>query len=64
MLSEWFLRRTSMLDSLYVVPPPRVLARTIRRNTGAWLAERRGRRAGTAAVPDYVDAESATSCSM
>ena len=60
-LTEWFLRRTSMLDSLWVVPPPRVLARAIRHNTGAWLAERRGRRAGTAAVRDYVDAESTTS---
>ena len=50
-LTEWFLRRTSMLDSLWVVPPPRVLARAIRHNTGAWLAERRGRRAGTALRP-------------
>ncbi len=51
-LTEWFLRRTSMLDSLWVVPPPRVLARAIRHNTGAWLAERR---AGREAVPHFVD---------
>jgi hypothetical protein len=41
-----------------------VLARAIRHNTGAWLAERRGRRAGTTAVPDYLDAESTSSHSM
>ena len=63
-LTEWFLRRTSMLDSLWVVPPPRVLARAIRHNTGAWLAERRGRRPGTASVQAYLDAQSTKSRSM
>lgn len=43
-LTEWLLRRTSLLDSLYMVPPPRLIARAIRHNAGAWLAERRQRR--------------------
>lgn len=42
-LAEWFLRRTSLLDSLYVIPPPRMIAHAVRRNSAAWLAERRGR---------------------
>lgn len=50
-LTEWFLRRTSMLDSLYVIPPPRMIARTVRLNAGAWLAERRAGRSR-----DHVDA--------
>ena len=40
-LAEWFLRRFSLLDSLYLVPSPRLVARTIRHNTRSWLAERR-----------------------
>jgi 2-polyprenyl-6-methoxyphenol hydroxylase-like FAD-dependent oxidoreductase len=63
-LAEWFLRRTSMLDSLYVIPPPRVLARTIRHNCGAWLAERRERRGAVATAPDYVDVEPSKSRSV
>jgi 2-polyprenyl-6-methoxyphenol hydroxylase-like FAD-dependent oxidoreductase len=40
-LAEWFLRRFSLLDSLYMVPSPRVLGRIVRHNMGMWLAERR-----------------------
>ncbi len=54
-LAEWFLRRTSMLDSLYVIPPPHILARTIRHNTRAWLAQRR--RSGAGAVRVYADSQ-------
>jgi 2-polyprenyl-6-methoxyphenol hydroxylase-like FAD-dependent oxidoreductase len=39
-LAEWFLRRTSLLDSLYLTPPPRLVARAIRNNARMWLAER------------------------
>jgi 2-polyprenyl-6-methoxyphenol hydroxylase-like FAD-dependent oxidoreductase len=42
-LAEWFLRRTSMLDSLWLTPPPRIVGRAIRHNVKAWLAERRRR---------------------
>lgn len=40
-LAEWFLRRFSLLDSLYMVPPPRVVGRTIAHNMRLWLGERR-----------------------
>ncbi|RAV07438.1 oxidoreductase [Mycolicibacterium sp. GF69] len=40
-LAEWFLRRFSLLDSLYMVPSPRLVGRTIRHNVRLWLAERR-----------------------
>ncbi|AXN48662.1 putative epoxidase LasC [Mycobacterium marinum] len=40
-LAEWFLRRFSLLDSLYIVPPPRLIGRTIAHNVGLWLRERR-----------------------
>ena len=40
-LAEWFLRRFSLLDSLYMVPTPRLIGRTIRHNLRLWLAERR-----------------------
>jgi 2-polyprenyl-6-methoxyphenol hydroxylase-like FAD-dependent oxidoreductase len=40
-LAEWFLRRFSLLDSLYMVPSPTLIARTIRHNMRLWLAERR-----------------------
>jgi 2-polyprenyl-6-methoxyphenol hydroxylase-like FAD-dependent oxidoreductase len=40
-LAEWFLRRFSLLDSLYMIPPPRLVARTIAHNMRLWLAERR-----------------------
>lgn len=40
-LAEWFLRRFSLLDSLYMIPPPALVVRTIRHNMRLWLAERR-----------------------
>jgi 2-polyprenyl-6-methoxyphenol hydroxylase-like FAD-dependent oxidoreductase len=40
-LAEWFLRRFSLLDSLYMIPTPGLVARTIRHNMRLWLAERR-----------------------
>jgi 2-polyprenyl-6-methoxyphenol hydroxylase-like FAD-dependent oxidoreductase len=43
-LAEWFLRRFSLLDSLYMVPPPRLIGRTIAHNARLWLRERRERR--------------------
>jgi 2-polyprenyl-6-methoxyphenol hydroxylase-like FAD-dependent oxidoreductase len=43
-LAEWFLRRFSLLDSLYMVPPPRILGRAIAHNMRLWLRERRERR--------------------
>ena len=43
-LAEWFLRRFSLLDSLYMVPPPRIVGRTIAHNLRLWLRERRERR--------------------
>jgi 2-polyprenyl-6-methoxyphenol hydroxylase-like FAD-dependent oxidoreductase len=42
-LAEWFLRRFSLLDSLYMVPSARLVGRTIRHNMRLWLADRRGR---------------------
>jgi 2-polyprenyl-6-methoxyphenol hydroxylase-like FAD-dependent oxidoreductase len=44
-LAEWFLRRFSLLDSLYMVPDARTLGRTIRHNMGLLLAEKFGRTA-------------------
>ena len=43
-LAEWFLRRFSLLDSLYMVPSPRLVGRTIRHNMELWLAEKRAAR--------------------
>ena len=43
-LAEWFLRRFSLLDSLYMVPSARIVGRTVRHNMRAWLAERRQQR--------------------
>ncbi|MGE2720917.1 FAD-dependent oxidoreductase [Mycolicibacterium celeriflavum] len=43
-LAEWFLRRFSLLDSLYMVPSPRLVGRTIRHNLRLWLAEKRAAR--------------------
>jgi 2-polyprenyl-6-methoxyphenol hydroxylase-like FAD-dependent oxidoreductase len=40
-LAEWFLRRFSLLDSLYMVPSGALVARTVRHNMRLWLAERR-----------------------
>ncbi|MET0702038.1 MAG: oxidoreductase [Mycobacterium sp.] len=39
-LAEWFLRRFSLLDSLYMVPSPALVGRTIRHNLRMWWAER------------------------
>lgn len=45
-LAEWFLRRFSLLDSLYMVPSVRLVGRTVRHNLSLMLAERkRARRA-------------------
>jgi 2-polyprenyl-6-methoxyphenol hydroxylase-like FAD-dependent oxidoreductase len=43
-LAEWFLRRFSLLDSLYMVPGPGLVGRTVRHNMRLWLAERRADR--------------------
>ena len=40
-LAEWFLRRFSLLDSLYMVPSPTIVGRAIRHNMGLWWAQRR-----------------------
>jgi 2-polyprenyl-6-methoxyphenol hydroxylase-like FAD-dependent oxidoreductase len=40
-LAEWFLRRFSLLDSLYMVPSAGLIGRTIRYNMRCWLAEKR-----------------------
>lgn len=37
-VAEWFLSRTSLIDSLYLVPPPRLIGRAIRNNIKQWLA--------------------------
>lgn len=39
-LAEWFLRRFSLLDSLYMVPSARLVGRTVRHNVGLLLAEK------------------------
>ena len=49
-LAEWFLRRFSLLDSLYMVPSARLVGRTIKHNIRLWLAEKRAARA-SASVP-------------
>ena len=41
-LAEWFLRRFSLLDSLYMVPSARLVGRTIRHNLRALLSEKVG----------------------
>ncbi len=40
-LAEWFLRRFSLLDSLYMVPTPPLVVRAIRHNLRLWHTERR-----------------------
>jgi len=42
-LAEWFLRRFSLLDSLYMVPSARLVGRTVRHNMRLWLADKRRR---------------------
>jgi 2-polyprenyl-6-methoxyphenol hydroxylase-like FAD-dependent oxidoreductase len=44
LLAEWFLRRFSLLDSLYLVPSARLVRRTFRHNMRLWLAEKRAAR--------------------
>jgi 2-polyprenyl-6-methoxyphenol hydroxylase-like FAD-dependent oxidoreductase len=41
-LAEWFLRRFSLLDSLYMVPSVKLVGRTIGHNMRLFLAEKRG----------------------
>ena len=40
-LAEWFLRRFSLLDSLWMVPSARLIGRTIRHNARLWWTEQR-----------------------
>lgn len=40
-LAEWFLRRFSLLDSLYMIPPPRIIGRAVAHNVRLWLGEKR-----------------------
>lgn len=40
-LAEWFLRRFSLLDSLYMVPSARLIGRTVRHNMTLWARSRR-----------------------
>jgi 2-polyprenyl-6-methoxyphenol hydroxylase-like FAD-dependent oxidoreductase len=40
-LAEWFLRRFSLLDSLYMIPTTTLIVRAIRHNFRLWLGERR-----------------------
>ena len=49
-LAEWFLRRFSLLDSLYMVPSPRVFGRILRHNMRLWIAEKRDARRQPAPV--------------
>jgi hypothetical protein len=41
LLAEWFLRRFSLLDSLYMVPSMKLVGRTIRHNMALFMAARR-----------------------
>lgn len=50
-LAEWFLRRFSLLDSLYMVPSMRLVGRTMRHNMALFLAEKRAARRADAPVP-------------
>jgi 2-polyprenyl-6-methoxyphenol hydroxylase-like FAD-dependent oxidoreductase len=52
-LAEWFLRRFSLLDSLYMVPSMKLVGRTIRHNLRLYLAEKRAASA-SASDPDLV----------
>ncbi|MCT7660929.1 FAD-dependent oxidoreductase [Mycobacterium deserti] len=49
-LAEWFLRRFSLLDSLYMVPSARLVGRTVRHNMRLWLAEKRTAKQPVAAL--------------
>lgn len=50
-LAEWFLRRFSLLDSLYMVPSAKIVGRTVRHNMRLWRAERRAMRAQSRSAP-------------
>lgn len=55
-LAEWFLRRFSLLDSLYMIPPARLIGRTMAHNMRLWLKERKelrtqGRQRGLVTSP-------------
>jgi hypothetical protein len=50
-LAEWFLRRFSLLDSLYMVPSARLVGRTIRHNMRLLLAEKRAGRTAAVSAP-------------
>lgn len=43
-LAEWFLRRTSLLDSVWMTPPPRIIGRAVRTNMRQWMADKSRRR--------------------
>jgi hypothetical protein len=43
-LAEWFLRRFSLLDSLYMVPPMSLVGRTIKHNMRLFIAAKRSAR--------------------
>lgn len=49
-LAEWFLRRFSLLDSLYMLPPARIFGRTVVHNMRLWLNEQRAQRRGGGAA--------------
>ena len=42
-LAEWFLRRFSLLDTLYMVPSAKLVGRTVRHNMRLWAADKRAR---------------------
>jgi 2-polyprenyl-6-methoxyphenol hydroxylase-like FAD-dependent oxidoreductase len=58
-LAEWFLRRFSLLDSLWMVPPASIVGRTIRHNMRLWWAGRRAR--GRAPAIGYPDSAASRS---
>jgi 2-polyprenyl-6-methoxyphenol hydroxylase-like FAD-dependent oxidoreductase len=43
-LAEWFLRRFSLLDSLYMVPSMKLVGRTVKHNMKLFMAEKRATR--------------------
>lgn len=53
-LAEWFLRRFSLLDSLYMVPSAALVGRTIRHNMRCWIAEKRSRRSDSDGRPEQL----------
>jgi hypothetical protein len=42
-LAEWFLRRFSLLDTLWMVPSAKLVGRTVQHNMRLWLAEKRAK---------------------